>query len=253
MGVVCAPIGRPRRPDAGPSRPARLSPHRRCRPRLRRSENVRRRADRTAAGLGGRGGTGRCHRRDAGRAAPPRLPIARSAAGNRSRRGYPDPYSGPLSARGETVGSGRPVRWPWRRNATVDPETIVEWLVNNSFERVDAIDLPGQFARRGGIIDIYAPLTSGMVRRDGPAEGQGRTGCPGRTHRVLRRLHDREHSRDQPRYAALDPRDRAAQHRGRDLWFAWPSSASCSRISCPTRRSSSSRNRAISRRWPRSI
>ncbi len=45
-------------------------------------------------------------------------------------------------------------------NATVDPEMVVEWLVNNSFERVDAVDLPGQFARRGGIIDIYAPLVS---------------------------------------------------------------------------------------------
>jgi len=33
---------------------------------------------------------------------------------------------------------------------SVDPETIVEWLVTNSFERVDAVDLPGQFARRGG-------------------------------------------------------------------------------------------------------
>ncbi len=44
--------------------------------------------------------------------------------------------------------------------ATIDPEKVIEWLVGNSFERVDAIDLPGQFARRGGIIDIYAPLTS---------------------------------------------------------------------------------------------
>ncbi|MBN1359134.1 MAG: transcription-repair coupling factor [Sedimentisphaerales bacterium] len=44
------------------------------------------------------------------------------------------------------------------KDQTVDPDTIVEWLVNNSFERVDAIDLPGQFARRGGIVDIYAPL-----------------------------------------------------------------------------------------------
>ena len=47
--------------------------------------------------------------------------------------------------------------------ATVDPEAVVEWLVRNNFERVDAVDLPGQFARRGGIIDIYAPLTSGKM------------------------------------------------------------------------------------------
>jgi len=42
----------------------------------------------------------------------------------------------------------------------VSPEKVCEWLVDNGFERVDGIDLPGQFARRGGIIDIYAPLIS---------------------------------------------------------------------------------------------
>jgi len=39
------------------------------------------------------------------------------------------------------------------------PEQVVGWLVENGFERVERIDLPGQFARRGGIVDIYAPLT----------------------------------------------------------------------------------------------
>jgi len=38
------------------------------------------------------------------------------------------------------------------------PEVAVEWLIENGFERVERIDLPGQFARRGGIVDIYAPL-----------------------------------------------------------------------------------------------
>ncbi len=42
----------------------------------------------------------------------------------------------------------------------LSPEEAVEWLVENGFERVDSVDLPGQFARRGGIIDIYAPLVS---------------------------------------------------------------------------------------------
>jgi transcription-repair coupling factor (superfamily II helicase) len=41
---------------------------------------------------------------------------------------------------------------------TISPEVAAEWLVDNGFERTDKIDLPGQFARRGGIIDIYAPL-----------------------------------------------------------------------------------------------
>jgi len=41
---------------------------------------------------------------------------------------------------------------------TVSPEEATDWLVDNGFERTDKVDLPGQFARRGGIIDIYAPL-----------------------------------------------------------------------------------------------
>ncbi len=40
------------------------------------------------------------------------------------------------------------------------PDKVVQWLVDNGFERVDRIDLPGQFAQRGGIVDIYAPLTT---------------------------------------------------------------------------------------------
>jgi transcription-repair coupling factor (superfamily II helicase) len=61
------------------------------------------------------------------------------------------------------------------REHTLDPEAVVEWLVNNSFERVDAIDLPGQFARRGGIIDIYAPLASEKAEK-GEGTGRGETG-----------------------------------------------------------------------------
>jgi transcription-repair coupling factor (superfamily II helicase) len=48
--------------------------------------------------------------------------------------------------------------------ATISPEQVVEWLVSNGFERVDKIDLPGQFARRGGIIDIYAPMLDSHFR-----------------------------------------------------------------------------------------
>jgi transcription-repair coupling factor (superfamily II helicase) len=42
----------------------------------------------------------------------------------------------------------------------LSPEEAVQWLINNGFERTERIDLPGQFARRGGIVDIYAPLVS---------------------------------------------------------------------------------------------
>ena len=45
----------------------------------------------------------------------------------------------------------------------MSPETAVEWLIENGFERTERIDLPGQFARRGGIVDIYAPLVNEKV------------------------------------------------------------------------------------------
>ena len=45
-------------------------------------------------------------------------------------------------------------------NETISQEDAAGWLVDNGFESVDRIDLPGQFARRGGIVDIYAPLIS---------------------------------------------------------------------------------------------
>ncbi|MHC4648768.1 MAG: hypothetical protein ACYTBJ_25200, partial [Planctomycetota bacterium] len=48
-------------------------------------------------------------------------------------------------------------------NETASPEEVVEWLADNNFERVERIDLPGQFARRGGIVDIYAPLVTETI------------------------------------------------------------------------------------------
>ncbi len=61
------------------------------------------------------------------------------------------------------------------RDATLDPERVIDWLVRNNFERVDGVDLPGQFARRGGIIDIYAPLArmaqGGSVKAEGLGDG----------------------------------------------------------------------------------
>jgi transcription-repair coupling factor (superfamily II helicase) len=66
------------------------------------------------------------------------------------------------------------------RSDVVDPERVIEWLVKNNFERVDAVDLPGQFARRGGIIDIYAPLAVGAGPRACPDSdgGQSKADAP---------------------------------------------------------------------------
>ena len=48
-------------------------------------------------------------------------------------------------------------------NTTIEPELIVTWLDDNGFERVDKVDVPGQFAQRGGIVDIYAPVSIGAA------------------------------------------------------------------------------------------
>ena len=42
----------------------------------------------------------------------------------------------------------------------VEMDRICGWLVDNGFEAVARIDLPGQFVKRGGIIDIFAPVTT---------------------------------------------------------------------------------------------
>ncbi len=51
----------------------------------------------------------------------------------------------------------------------VEPAFVAEWLVDNGFERVDRVDVPGQFAGRGGIMDIFAPVTTESAGRLGSA------------------------------------------------------------------------------------
>ncbi len=54
---------------------------------------------------------------------------------------------------------------------SIEPALVSSWLSDNGFEHVEKIDLPGQFAVRGGIIDIYAPVTTETVKGfDKPSE-----------------------------------------------------------------------------------
>jgi len=59
----------------------------------------------------------------------------------------------------------------------IGPEGVVSWLVENGFEGVDRIDLPGQFARRGGIVDMFAPLISERRIDGGQSAESSRRGC----------------------------------------------------------------------------
>ena len=40
--------------------------------------------------------------------------------------------------------------------AKVDPQELAEWLSARGWQQVDTLDSPGSFARRGGIIDLFA-------------------------------------------------------------------------------------------------
>ena len=37
------------------------------------------------------------------------------------------------------------------------PEDLAAWLVEHGFQRMEAVELPGEFSRRGGILDIFSP------------------------------------------------------------------------------------------------
>ncbi|MFT5423609.1 MAG: transcription-repair coupling factor (superfamily II helicase) [Phycisphaerales bacterium] len=41
--------------------------------------------------------------------------------------------------------------------STHDPSALAEWLVDAGYTRMDVIEEPGQFAQRGGIIDVFTP------------------------------------------------------------------------------------------------
>ncbi|MFI4911780.1 MAG: transcription-repair coupling factor [Sedimentisphaeraceae bacterium JB056] len=46
------------------------------------------------------------------------------------------------------------------QDQTIEPELVESWLFEEGFERVECVDMPGQFARRGGIIDIFSPIAN---------------------------------------------------------------------------------------------
>jgi transcription-repair coupling factor (superfamily II helicase) len=47
---------------------------------------------------------------------------------------------------------------------TVDRDLIIEHLHRNGYERIESVTQPGEFAVRGGIVDLYSPVQSGPVR-----------------------------------------------------------------------------------------
>jgi transcription-repair coupling factor (superfamily II helicase) len=44
-----------------------------------------------------------------------------------------------------------------RQGETVDPEELIAWLVDHGYRHGEVVELPGEFARRGGIVDLFSP------------------------------------------------------------------------------------------------
>jgi transcription-repair coupling factor (superfamily II helicase) len=47
--------------------------------------------------------------------------------------------------------------WTLRPGQELEPEKLIVWLSEHGYNRLDAAEVPGDFAVRGGIIDIYLP------------------------------------------------------------------------------------------------
>ena len=82
-------------------------------------------------------------------------------------------------------------------NQTIEPQLLEQWFIEQGFERVDCVDMPGQFAKRGGIIDVFAPITNSRFG-DERAVGQAmavRIEFFGDTIESMRRINlDNQHS-----------------------------------------------------------
>src|SRR6185436_15773763 len=48
--------------------------------------------------------------------------------------------------------------------AELDPEELLRWLVEQRFERVMGIELPGEFSMHGGILDVFPHADSDPLR-----------------------------------------------------------------------------------------
>ena len=169
------PAGRHHRPDrdaaggrrdAGRGRPQRAGGHR-DHPRGRGPGG---RVGRPAAGRPGRGVSGlgdaaarapvpaQRHRR----AAPGRAAAAGPPAGPRVRCGSSSPRSGRSCSR--SCEPGRPGAGGTPPGQTADLDAVVRRLADIAYARADLVTRRGEFAVRGGILDVFPPTDEHPVR-----------------------------------------------------------------------------------------
>jgi transcription-repair coupling factor (superfamily II helicase) len=66
----------------------------------------------------------------------------------------------PVTSRAEIEASTKTLRV----GEAVDPEQLIAWLIERGFERVTAIELPGEFSMHGGILDLFPATESDPLR-----------------------------------------------------------------------------------------
>jgi transcription-repair coupling factor (superfamily II helicase) len=52
----------------------------------------------------------------------------------------------------------------WKTGDVLDTEELAAWLVARGFDRVPALEMPGEFAIHGGIVDLFSPDAADPVR-----------------------------------------------------------------------------------------
>jgi transcription-repair coupling factor (superfamily II helicase) len=66
----------------------------------------------------------------------------------------------PVPSRAELAQSRR----RFKVGEEISPEELAHWLVDHGFEPAETVVIPGQFGRRGGILDVFAPDAESPVR-----------------------------------------------------------------------------------------
>jgi transcription-repair coupling factor (superfamily II helicase) len=66
----------------------------------------------------------------------------------------------PVPSREQLAASTRTIRV----GDTLDLDELLTWLVERGFHGMSAVELPGEFSRRGGILDVFALDAAGPVR-----------------------------------------------------------------------------------------
>ncbi len=84
-----------------------------------------------------------------GGAEPPKVVLAPFAAVLQSV-----PLRDDLAKRGRRIKVGE----------TVSPDELGEWLLAAGYQRADSVEYPGEYGRRGGILDLYPPDATDPVR-----------------------------------------------------------------------------------------